>query len=326
MSSAGAAPRAAVAVSSARAEASRKNGAKSRGPKTLDGKARSAQNALKHGMRAQKHLVLADEDGAEFGALEAALVAELAPVGALQIVLARRVAVAAWRLARADRIEVELFEQRQIAQGGPGLALIRDGNGTRSFETLLRYRGAALAELWRALRLLKALQAEHSAGQAVGGHVMEALPNPLRPRAPGAPRPEPSEPERDAARRLQSVISGQPVPGRTLHEPAAPWLPNQPETCRPHAAPAPAPRRLTANEPETRRPDAAPAPAPRRLAANEPETRRPHAAPAPAPRRLAANEPDRHPVRATGPNDNGASAAPTHSRIRPRSPTVAWTV
>jgi hypothetical protein len=26
------------------------------------------------------------------------------------------------------------------------------GNGTRSFETLLRYRGAAMAEFWRALR------------------------------------------------------------------------------------------------------------------------------------------------------------------------------
>ena len=86
MSSAGAAPRAAVPVSNARAEASRQNGAKSRGPRTLEGRARSARNALKHGMRAQKHLVLPDEDAAEFADLEAALIAELAPVGALQAV------------------------------------------------------------------------------------------------------------------------------------------------------------------------------------------------------------------------------------------------
>src|SRR5262245_15935994 len=105
MSNDGAAPRAAVPVSSARAEASRKNGAKSRGPETADGKVRSAQNALKHGMRAEKYVVLPDEDAAEFAELEAALLEELAPVGALQTVLVRRVAVAAWRLIRADRIE-----------------------------------------------------------------------------------------------------------------------------------------------------------------------------------------------------------------------------
>jgi hypothetical protein len=83
MSSLGAAPRAVVPVSSARAEASRNNGAKSRGPRTPEGKARSSQDALKHGMRAQKYVVLPEEDGAEFAELEAALIAELAPDGAL---------------------------------------------------------------------------------------------------------------------------------------------------------------------------------------------------------------------------------------------------
>jgi hypothetical protein len=60
-------------------------------------------------------------------------------------VLARGVAVAAWRLARADCIEAGLFEERHVAVGGVGLALIPDGNGTRSFETLL----AIAAPRWR---------------------------------------------------------------------------------------------------------------------------------------------------------------------------------
>ena len=62
--------------------------------------------------------MLPDEDAAEIEVLEAALVEELAPVGTLQTVLARRVAVAAWRLARADRIEAELFGAPQAAALG----------------------------------------------------------------------------------------------------------------------------------------------------------------------------------------------------------------
>jgi hypothetical protein len=153
-------------LSSARAEASRRNGAKSRGPKTAEGKARSAQNALKHGLRAQKHVVLPVEDAAAFEALEAALMAELAPESALQTVLAQRVVAATWRLARAERLEAELFERHHLPGGNLGLALIRDCNGARSFDTLLRYRGGTLAELWRALRTLKALQAEQAARTA----------------------------------------------------------------------------------------------------------------------------------------------------------------
>jgi hypothetical protein len=247
MSSAGAAPRAAVALSAARAEASRRNGARSRGPKTEDGKARAAQNALRHGLRAQKYLVLPEEDGAEFAALEAALIEELAPVGALQTVLARRVAAAAWRLARADRLEVELFEERGYCNASPGLALIRDGNGTRSFETLLRYRGSAMAEFWRALKMLKALQAEQAA-MAQQRAVPAAAPR-LRPapRQALAERTRPNEPERPSApapERLECAPPDPPAPG-VLHEPAAAGLPNEP---RPPAQPdepeRAAPRRL----------------------------------------------------------------------------------
>jgi hypothetical protein len=255
MSSVGAAPRAAVPVSGARAEASRKNGARSRGPKTSEGKARSAQNALKHGMRAQKYVVLPEEDADEFAGLEAAMLEELAPVGTLQTVLARRVAVAAWRLARADRIETELFAERSWGpHATSGLALIRDGNGTRSFETLLRYRGAAMAEFWRALRTLKALQAEQAAPEMSAGTQSAAERSAPTPAARIAPRPRPDrsasrrnpnepgpqarpdEPERAATRRLAYLPSEPGAGGRTLHEPAAPWLPNEPEAGRPACA------------------------------------------------------------------------------------------
>jgi hypothetical protein len=254
MSSAGAARPAVVPVSNARAAASRRNGAESRGPKTPEGKARSAQNALRHGMRAQKYVVLPEEDADEFAALAAAMIAELAPVGALQTVLARRVAVAAWRLARADRLETELFQERGYSNASPGLALIRDGNGTRSFETLLRYRGAAMAEFWRALRTLKALQAEQAAptGPALEEHRVKAhRARPARP--PLAHRPQPDEPEGGAGRRLKYPPRASLAPA-TLHEPAALWLPNEPEPGRArHAASAPASRTNPGPHPNTTR-------------------------------------------------------------------------
>ena len=179
MSSPGVAPCATVPVSSARAEASRRNGARSRGPEDPEGKARSARNALKHGLRAEKYVVLPDEDAAEFAALEAALIDELAPQGVLQSILVRRIARAAWRLERADRLEAEVLAARRYGDADLGLALIRDGNGTRSFDTLLRYRGAAMAEFMRSLRMLKALQAEQAA-RPVRAALAEAP-------APGAP-------------------------------------------------------------------------------------------------------------------------------------------
>ncbi len=190
-------------------------------------------------MRALKYVVLPDEDAVEFQTLEAALLDELAPEGALQLVLARRVAVAAWRLARADRMEVELFEERRWEDAGVGMALIRDGNGTRSFETLLRYRSAAMAEFWRALKTLKALQAEQAAARAgrdADGRCRRpcarSRPDPQR-AAENADRPRPNEPEprlgSPSERGPEYVLPDPPGPGRMLHEPAASWIPNEPE-------------------------------------------------------------------------------------------------
>jgi hypothetical protein len=230
MSSVGAAPCAAVPTSVARAEASRRNGAMSRGPRTPEGKARSAQNALKHGLRALRFVVLADEDGAEFRALEAALLEELAPAGALQAVLAQRVAVAAWRLARADRIEAELLAD-QRGEPDLGRVLTRDGHGARAFPTLLRYRGTALAEFTRCLRGLKALQAEQAAAAELAARRPSQPDRPAR-RSPARPSLGPS-PERPTPRRSPSA----PAPGPRPNEPELP--PTRPDAVEgpPRAAP-----------------------------------------------------------------------------------------
>ena len=94
-----------------------------------------------------------------------------------------------------------------------------------------RYRGAAMAEFWRALRTLKALQAE----QALRGQ--QALgPMPPWRRSRSGPRRghgSPScasrtNPSAAPCARPQYVLSEPPASG-ALHEPAVPWLPNEPE-------------------------------------------------------------------------------------------------
>jgi hypothetical protein len=118
--------------------------------------------------------------------------------------------------------------------------MIRDGNGTRSFETLLRYCGAAMAEFWRALKTLKALQAEQAADAALAADPVEvhrkAPPTPPAARPPLVHRPRPSQPERCPApppeRHLEYVLPDLHQPGRAPHETAARWTPNEPEAAR----------------------------------------------------------------------------------------------
>lgn len=152
---------------SPRALASRRNGARSRGPKSAAGKAISARNALKHGLSARKVVVLDEEDVAAFDELQGTLRKELAPEGVLQHGLVSRIALGLWRAARSDRIEAALLASylkgmQGRYEDGPdlGLAVLRDAHGPRAIDTLLRYRGSAHAELFRALAALKVLQAE----------------------------------------------------------------------------------------------------------------------------------------------------------------------
>ena len=218
-----------------RARASRINGARSRGPRTAAGEAKSARNALKHGLCAHRFLVLPEEDAREFKALETALLADLAPVGTLQGVLAQRVVSAAWRLARADRMEAEVFQRRRMGDANLGLALIRDGNNTRSIETLMRYRAAAETQLQRALATLQALQAKAAA----------APPARRRGPRPGAPRNEP-----------RKSCQNNELP----RELAAAPPPNAPARKRTAAVPSPLPAATCATAP-MRHPDATPRPA-----------------------------------------------------------------
>ena len=193
---------------------------------------------------------------AAFAALEAALTDELAPQGALQSVASGRIARAAWRLERAARLEVELFAERHVAGGGLGLALIRDGNGTRSFETRWREPAPTLvigalrptavaARPWpssgvRCARSRRSRPSRRSTPAPPWRRTPRSRAHPARGAATARPSCATAR-TRARFRAATGIRHARPTRGRTLHEHAAPWPPNEPETRR-HVASTPGPR------------------------------------------------------------------------------------
>ena len=89
--------------------ANKKNAQKSTGPKTAEGKAKSAQNATKHGLTATTD-VIQGESQEEFDAHKQGFLDVLDPQNAIEDFLADHVVSLAWRLKRADRIERQLLD------------------------------------------------------------------------------------------------------------------------------------------------------------------------------------------------------------------------
>ncbi len=96
-------------ASQAQTRANRANALKSTGPKTVEGKAATSHNAVKHGLLAEQ-VVIAGEDPGVFEVYREAMIEELSPFGAVETVLAERVVGLAWRLRRAERIQAEVFD------------------------------------------------------------------------------------------------------------------------------------------------------------------------------------------------------------------------
>ena len=92
----------------ARQSANRLNAQKSTGPRTPAGKARSARNAVKHGLLSPEPAVdrLSDEHSDDFDDLLAALIDEHRPQDAVEHTLLQRIASCIWRLRRAQRYEL----------------------------------------------------------------------------------------------------------------------------------------------------------------------------------------------------------------------------
>jgi hypothetical protein len=94
---------------------SRANGARSRGPVTLEGKQRSSLNALAHGLLARCTLM----QGESPEALEALFkqhLERLGPADGVELGMVHEMVAAYWRLRRAWAIETRSFDNEVAAQ------------------------------------------------------------------------------------------------------------------------------------------------------------------------------------------------------------------
>jgi len=98
-------------------EANRRNAQLSTGPLTEEGKKRSRQNAVRHGLTAET-VIDALEGAEDYAAFEMAVTADHDAQSAVERELVLRLASILWRLRRATAIETGLFrlQARQLLQ------------------------------------------------------------------------------------------------------------------------------------------------------------------------------------------------------------------
>jgi hypothetical protein len=89
-------------------EANRRNAQLSTGPVTEEGKSKSRQNAVRHGLTAET-VICALEDAEDYAAFEMAVTTDYDAQSAVERELVLRLASVLWRLRRATGIESGLF-------------------------------------------------------------------------------------------------------------------------------------------------------------------------------------------------------------------------
>jgi len=86
----------------------RRNGSRSTGPRTEQGKRRSHQNAFRHGLTAET-VIANSENAQDYAEFEQAIIADYQPITAIEYQLVMRLASLLWRLRRTVAIESGLF-------------------------------------------------------------------------------------------------------------------------------------------------------------------------------------------------------------------------
>jgi len=147
-------------ISEIQAEANQANAQQSTGPRTEEGKARSAQNAIKHGAFA-KSIILPGESEIEFKMLHDAFINDHNTERDTERSLVRGLAETQWRLNRLRRWEAAAMDQALESGDLESKALLNytliEQRLVRTFQTTLKLlkdtQAPRLAELERQFRI-----------------------------------------------------------------------------------------------------------------------------------------------------------------------------
>ena len=229
-------------ISEKQLAANRANAARSTGPRTSEGKARSAQNARTHGFAATAYTIVRAEGLEDLADIRADLIAAYRPVNSEEVFALERLAIARHTLLRVARLEAGLFScgvnqavdfegafrtqpnldvtsaqgfNHALADGF--LRMVRDDRET--WKLFLRYQAQTERHYRRAIEefeRLKSLRAE-----LPNEPILESEPQPDQPVAapPLEPDPAPDPPAPPPA------IDPPPAPSRPtlIRRPRSPW-------------------------------------------------------------------------------------------------------
>jgi hypothetical protein len=176
----------------AQVNANRSNAQKSTGPRTEEGKAAVAQNALKHGLMARA-AVLQGEEWEEYTCFHENMMQELYPDGLQEEELAERIVGLYWRLRRAERYQNAVFETlydqyaaEKVEAPAPadpvpsvasdpvlGRMLVADFSGDRVLERALLYERRIESSLHRACADLRQLRRQPVTSARTGGSSLD---------------------------------------------------------------------------------------------------------------------------------------------------------
>jgi len=160
-------------ISARKLAANRRNAALSTGPKTPEGKARSAANATSHALTARE-IVFRNDLDLDVQAFIEGMRESLKPEGAFEESLVARITAQVYRLRRLNKVEADSYEAAALR----GANDLDHDNLALAFEfphfflLLHRYEIGIENSMYRNLQALKQLQAERTSSATPGFEVL----------------------------------------------------------------------------------------------------------------------------------------------------------